>query len=205
MKRHSLGVIPFRPNRHSHLALPLAQAPELRAAQISVLPEFESVRPFRRERWGELALFQPNILIGYGLDLQRLTEKVMRQEIQLTSLDRAIFALTDCGSAPVSDLLRDSLWRVFGVPVYELIIAPGCSLLASECEAQDGWHLQEGAHAYLVRGELVFDAPPLTGSHTGFTGSIEIKPCGCGRATVRLKDLAPYLPRPHERHLAAIA
>ncbi len=205
MKRHSLGVIPFRPNRLPSLTLPLASASGLRAAQISVLPDFESVRPFRRERWGELEVFQPRILIGYGFDLQKLTDKVKAGEFELPSVDRAIIALTDCGSSPISNALRDHLWRTFGVPVYELIVAPGARLLACECEAHDGWHVQEGAKAYLVRGELVYDAPPLARAHTGFTGEIETQLCECGRKTARLKNLAPCLPRPYERRLAAIA
>ncbi|MDQ2843875.1 MAG: hypothetical protein M3Y72_23130 [Acidobacteriota bacterium] len=205
MKRHSLGVIPFRPNRLPGLTLPLASASGLRAAQISVLPEFESVQPFRRERWGELEAFQPRILVGYGFDLRRLTDKVQAGEIEMPLVDRAIVALTDCGSSPISDALRDHVWNVFGVPVYELIVAPGCRLLACECEAHDGWHVQEGAKAYLVKGELVYDAPPLTCAYTGFTGNIETQPCECGRKTTRLKNLTPCLPRPYERRLAAIA
>ncbi len=205
MKRHSLGVIPFRPNRLPSLTLPLATAGGLRAAQISVLPEFQSVQPFRRERWGELGAFQPRILVGYGFDLQRLADKVIGGEFEIASLDRAVVALTDCGSSPISDALRNHVWRTFGVPVYELIVATGCRLLACECEAHDGWHVQEGAKPYLVKGELVYDAPPLTCAYTGFTGDIETQSCECGRQTVRLKNLRPYLPRPYERRLAAIA
>ncbi|MBV8867341.1 MAG: hypothetical protein JO210_18230 [Acidobacteriaceae bacterium] len=205
MKRHSLGVIPFRPFRLPRLRLPLASTSELNAAQISVLPEFESVQPFRRERWAELEAFQPRVLVGYGFDLQKLADKVKTEEMQLRSVDRAIAALTDCGSSPISDALRDHLWRTFGVPVYELIVAPGCRLLACECEAHDGWHVQEGAQAYLVKGELVYDAPPLRCAYTGFTGNIETQLCECGRKTARLKNLAPFLPQPYERRLAAIA
>ncbi len=173
-------------------------------AQISVLPEFEGARPFRRERWNELESFAPAILIGYGFDLERLAEKVANAEIQL-AVSQALFALTDCGSNPISANLRETLWRVFGVPVYEMIVAPGCRLLAAECEAHDGWHVQPGASAYVVKGELVYDVPPLTNLYTGFTGDIDAQACPCGRPTERLKNLSPCLPRPYERRLAAIA
>ncbi len=205
MKRRSLGVIPFRSNRLPSLTLPLQSVSGLKASQISVLPQFESVHPFRRERWSDLAAFQPRILVGYGFDLQILAAKVKAREVELTSLDRGIFALTDCGSSPIDDALREDLWKTFGVPIYELIVAPGCRLLACECEAHDGWHVQEGAKPYIARGEVVYDAPPVTGAHTGFTGDIEIAPCDCGRKTARLKNLAPCLPWPYERRLAAIA
>ncbi len=206
MKRSLLGVIiPFRSTRPPLLQLPAPNAADVKTAQISVYPEFEAAQPFRRERWSELEAFAPGILVGYSFDLERLVEKVKTKELNLPSVDRMIFALTDCGSNPISDVLRDRLWQVLGVPVYELIVAPGCNLLATECEAHDGWHLQDGAHAYLVRGELVYDAPPVAGRHTGFTGEVETSPCPCGRPSLRLKNLAPHLPRPYEHRIAAVA
>jgi hypothetical protein len=205
MKRHSLGVIPFRPDRRPRLSLPLSWTSKSRAAQISVFPEFESARPFSRDKWSELPGFKPGILIGYGFDLRRLADKVIKEELDLTTVDHAVFALTDCGLNPISDGLRETLWHIFKVPVYELIVAPGCRLLAAECEAHDGWHLQPGADAYLVNGELVYDVPPATNLHTGFTGDIETEPCPCGRSTVRLKNLGPCLPQPFERRVAAVA
>ncbi len=203
MKR--ISVVPFRPDRRPGLTLPFALPPEANAAQISVLPEFEGARPFRRERWNELQAYRPSVLIGYGFDLQRLAQTVRHGDIDLTTVDRAIFALTDSGSNPVSEKLREDLWRTFGVPLYELIVVPGCRLLASECEAHDGWHVQADASAYSIHGELVYDVPPVTRLHTGFTGEIETSPCPCGRPTPRLQNLVPCLPRPYEQHLAAAA
>ncbi len=205
MKRYSLGVIPFRPARPRPLAISLAGHPEVNIAQVSVFPEFESARPFRREKWSELEAFRPNILIGYGFELERLADSIVKQELTLTSVDRAIFALTDCGSNPIGLKLRDKLWQTFSVPVYEMIIAPGCRLLAAECETHEGWHVQPGTSAYVIQGEVVCDLPPLTNLHTGFTGEIDTAPCACGRPTARLKNLGPCLPRPYDRQLAAIA
>lgn len=205
MKRYSLGVIPFRSARVRPLAIPFANQPELKIAQVSVFPEFESSRPFRREKWSDLETFGPNIVIGYGFDLERLADSIANKEFGSPAVDRAVFGLTDCGSNPIGLKLRDKIWQAFNVPVYELIIAPGCRLLAAECETHDGWHLQPGTHAYLVEGEVVCDLPPLTNLHTGFTGEIDVVPCACGRPTPRLKNLGPCLPRPYERELAAIA
>ena len=204
MRASSLGVIPFRSGKSMRMKLP-AGMEQRKAAQISVLPEFESVQPFGRERWLELGGFNPSILVGYGFDLQRLADKVQLGELELNSLDHAIFALTDCGTRPIADGLRANLWQVFGVPVYELIVAPGCKLLASECEAHDGWHLPEGASAYLIDGEVVCTLPPQHHVHTGLSGEIDNNPCPCGRSTLRLKNLTPHLPRPSERRLAAAA
>lgn len=205
MKRHSLGVIPIRPNRISRIALPVSLPRDVRIAQICVLPDIASARKFARKDWPHLPEFNADCLVGYGTDLRRLAEKTRANELPPASPRRAIFALTNCGSKPITDSLRDLLWETFGAPLYELIIAPGCRLLASECEAHDGWHVQPGANAYLVKGELVYDLPPFTNLHTCFTGEIDAAACACGRPTPRLKNLGPCLPRPRERQLAAIA
>jgi hypothetical protein len=205
MKRSSIRIIPFRVERRSLLALPFTMQDDIRVAQISGLPEFEIARAFRRAQWSELPAFRPEVLIGYGFDLDRLAEKVANRQMDLATVDRAIFALTDCGSNPITDALRDRLWQVFGVPVYELIVVPGCRLLASECEAHDGWHLQPGTDAYQVKGEVIYDIPPARYLHSGFTGEIQTARCECGRPTNRLKNLTPCLPQPYDRQLAAIA
>jgi hypothetical protein len=205
MKRQPSRVIPFRPARPPQLVLPMRIKDGTRVAQISGLPEFAMTRPFRRSRWSELAAFQPEILVGYAIDLERFIEKVASGQAPLSTVSRTVFALTDCGSNPITDGLRDRLWKAFGVPVYELIVAPGPHLLACECEAHDGWHLQPGTDAYQVNGEVMYDIPPVTYLHTGFTGEVETAPCGCGRPTHRLKNLLPLLPQPYNRQLAAIA
>ena len=205
MKPSSRSVIPFRIHPKVGLHLPFTAAPNLRAAQISALPEFAAVQPFGRERWNKLQTFQPNVLVGYGLDLQNLCANIRRGEMALTSVDHAIFALTDCGSATISDALRVTLWQSFGVPVYELIIAPGCRLLAAECEAHDGWHMAEGNFAHLLHGELVFDTASLKKVHTGMLGRIDTQSCECGRNSARVRNLAPCLTGFYEYPLAAVA
>jgi hypothetical protein len=62
---------------------------------------------------------------------------------------------------------RERLWRAFRVPVFEQVIAGDGTLLASECEAHDGLHIESARFA--------------VGDH-----EIERSPCGCGRTTPRL-------------------
>jgi hypothetical protein len=78
---------------------------------------------------------------------------------------------------------RASLWRAFRVPVFEQIIEANGELLAAECEAHDGLHIE-------VPG-LSWD-----GYHT------EISPCGCGRKTPRL---TPVTTAEYDRSAAACA
>lgn len=201
----SKKVIPFRSVRHLPLSLPFTVRSEMKAAQISGFPEFESVEPFPAGSWKQLPAFAPNTLLGYGYDLLRLAAKAANGEILLPSVDHAIFALTDCGASPITDVLRVTLWQTFGVPVYELIVAPGFRLLAAECEAHDGWHLSSDTKAYLRLGDLLYDAPHARGLHSGFAATIDEEPCGCGRQTQRLKALIPRLPRSFDQPLGATA
>jgi hypothetical protein len=205
MKRFPTPVTVFRPRNTSRIQFPFFFAQGVKAAQISGVPEFANAVSFAPERWGELSAFEPRVLVGYGLELQRLAAMSQSGRFCLTTVNLAIFALTDCGNRPIGDALRESLWQTFGVPVYELIVAPGCRLLASECEAHDGWHLQEGSKAYIAGGELVCDLPPLKNLHTRLIGDIDPTPCACGRLTARLKNLSPRPPLPNESRLAAAA
>ena len=62
---------------------------------------------------------------------------------------------------------RQRLWRAFRVPVFEQIIGPRGELLAAECEAHDGLHVEVPGRAW-----------------EGYR--LELAPCGCGRTTPRL-------------------
>jgi len=62
---------------------------------------------------------------------------------------------------------RDLLWQAFGVPVFEQIIGDCGELLAAECEAHEGLHLESAS----------FRPAGLP---------LETAPCGCGRKTPRL-------------------
>ncbi len=80
---------------------------------------------------------------------------------------RALIALENPGDPLLSMDERQRLWRVFRVPVFEQIIGPCGELLAAECEAHDGLHIEDSGI-------------PWEGYRT------ELAPCGCGRKTPRL-------------------
>jgi hypothetical protein len=62
---------------------------------------------------------------------------------------------------------RDRLWRAFGVPLFEQIVDEDCALLAAECEAHEGLHIEPRWFA--------------VGDH-----EIDRTPCGCGKLSPRL-------------------
>ncbi|HLH01432.1 MAG TPA: hypothetical protein VKX25_01580 [Bryobacteraceae bacterium] len=180
-------------SRGRSLSLPFALPPSIKSAQISVLPEFYGAEPIARGSWNRLEAFQPSVLIGYAYDLTRLADAVEKGDILLTTVDRAIYALTDVGTPVIDDALRHKLWRVFGVPVYEIIVAPGCMLLAGECELHNGWHLQPGIEAHCIENEIVYETGRIAQAYTGYTGTIDSSRCECGRNTPALKGLHPLI------------
>jgi hypothetical protein len=86
----------------------------------------------------------------------------------IPSLRNAIIALVRPGEAGLTEDARELLWRAFRVPVFEQRIDASCRLLAAECEAHDGLHIE------------VAGTSPLAGE------VIETAICGCGRAGARL-------------------
>ena len=91
---------------------------------------------------------------------------------QAPVLTHAVISLEKRGDPLLSSSERAWLWRAFRVPVFEQIIEPDGELLAGECEAHDGLHIE---------------LPGL--SWQGYR--MELSPCGCGRKTPRITPTAP--------------
>jgi hypothetical protein len=108
----------------------------------------------------EVANFYPAAIAATPAQLQALPP--------IPSLRNAIIALVRPGEPRLSEDDRERLWRTFRVPVFEQRIDESCALLAAECEAHDGLHIE------------VSDLPPADGE------VLETAPCGCGRTTPRL-------------------
>jgi hypothetical protein len=111
------------------------------------------------------------------------------QLLGLSALERppafthAVIVLESPGDAPLSIGEREQLWRAFRVPVFEQIIGPHGQLLAADCEAHDGLHVETPGPAWA-----------------GYR--LELSVCGCGRKTPRLVSA---LPAERARSVAAYA
>jgi hypothetical protein len=99
------------------------------------------------------------------------------------ALTHAVIVLETRGDPLLSTAERAWLWRAFRVPVFEQIIGPDGELLAAECEAHEGLHIE---------------IPGL--SWDGY--KLELSSCGCGRKTPRL---APVMSAERARSAAAYA
>jgi hypothetical protein len=204
MKRLSFGL-QLRPRIGERNRSPFAIPGHVRQAQLSGSPVFDRVRVFGANEWLQLEAFRPQVLIGSASRLKQLSEEIQAGQIDFNSVDHAVFILTSCGEAPVDDVFRVLLWQSFGVPVYELLVTEDGELLAADCEAQEGWHLQSGIEANVLNRELHLRTAGGRLVHSGLTAEISAHRCPCGRATCRITN-AERLRRPAlVRRLAATA
>ena len=178
----------FHLERRRSWPLPLLGRTRLRVALITPAYSVASASFFGPDRWSELEQFEPEVLVGSAADLHRLAERIDLQTVELTTLSHSIYVLTQVGDKPLDDVLRVVLWQRFGVPVYELYTDGAGALLAYECEAHEGWHIEAGAHFQLHVGELVLQADAHSARRTGLARRIHSERCGCGRPGSRLVD-----------------
>lgn len=73
----------------------------------------------------------------------------------------------------LTDEDRNFLWNAFGVPVFEQILDGRGQVVASECEAHEGFHLSRGARLRIGGMRLIEDL------------------CNCGIPGVRMIYAAP--------------
>jgi len=119
-----------------------------------------------------VAQFKPAAIAATWSQLEDLLNE------RIPSLSHALIVLAQGQSELLSEARRDRLWRSFRVPIFEQIVSTNGELLAAECEAHDGCHIESPALSY----DLSHIAP---------------EPCGCGRTTPRIKA--------RERRLRTIA
>jgi hypothetical protein len=124
------------------------------------------MRVFKNGWDDRAAAFAPAAIAATPLQLNELRAR------QIPSLRNAVIALVHPGEPRLSEEIRERLWQAFRVPVFEQIVDESGKLLAAECEAHDGLHIQpHGLAAHLQpRADEV----------------LERAPCGCGRKTPRL-------------------
>jgi len=204
MKRLSLGLrlCSAKADRNR---LPFSIPANVRIAQISGLPVVDRVVLFRPDEWPGLESFQPRVLIGHAGALKQLSERFRKGFLNLASVNRAIFVLTNRDEVPLSDPLRVFLWQSFSVPVYEVVVAEDGNLLAVDCEADEGWHLQPGVRARLIDRELHFEVAGASPLSTGLEAAVSSELCVCGRSAARISGATPLAQHRANQPLAAIA
>ena len=119
-----------------------------------------------REGWGEEALnFAPEAIAAPLGQLDQLVRT------HIPSLRRAVIVLGRHGDPRLPEADRERLWQAFRVPIFEQIIGRDGKLLATECEAHQGIHVESERLAVNLQ-------------------DLDPSPCACGRKTPRLMEAA---------------
>ena len=178
----------------------------LRALQVGAAQSLREVPWVPSGAWHRIPGERPDAIVGTKESLRHLCRHLAAWHLDFRFVERAVFVLTGVGERPLNDHVRDELWHLFGVPVFELFVGGDGVILAHECEAHDGWHVNGSAAQFMkLRGEphLVLRRPTRDGGHmaigVGFTGAVTRHPCACGLETQRVVNLPTREPSAEER------
>jgi hypothetical protein len=151
-----------------------------------------SVRAFENGWSEETAQFAPEAIAATWTQLKELAADSLSPAVP-PAPTHALVVLHRTGAAPLAPDDREWLWRKFGVPIFEQVIGARGELIAAECEAHDGMHLE---------------TPEIDLNGTSLPGQVDVSPCACGRQTPRLRS-APSPPQapstPSLERLRAVA
>jgi hypothetical protein len=121
-----------------------------------------AVRVFARGWDVEAASYGPSAIAGTWLQLEPLLAH------KIDSLTHALIVLVRSEESLLTLEQRERLWKAFRVPIFEQFVGKHGALLAAECEAHTGLHIER--------------------PNSKFTGcTIETTTCGCGRTTPRIR------------------
>ncbi len=179
-------MMPVNVQRLRRPRLPLLGTLKVRVAQLHSGYPFDGAEVFAPERWSQIQRYAPHVLVGSSADLQRLVERIDLRTVRIETLDHSIFVVTEIGDKPLTDVLRAALWQRFGVPVFEVYTDGVGNVLAYECEAHSGWHVDSGCRFAVYQGELLLQKTSETAVRTGLSRHLESETCVCGRAGVRI-------------------
>jgi hypothetical protein len=143
------------------LVYPIPPAPPT-AILIDGFRSSGNIRVFEKGWSQEAANFRPAAIAAAPAQLDAL------RGTPIPSLRNALIALVRPHEPRLTEDDRERLWRAFRVPVFEQRIDASGRLLAAECEAHEGLHI-ESPGVSPASGEV-----------------LETAPCGCGRSTPRL-------------------
>ena len=129
-----------------------------------------NIRVFPQGWCKEAAVFQPAAIAGSKEQLTALLDSPP------SSVTHALIRLLRPSENLTTEAERAQFWRVFGVPLFEQIVDRAGRVIAWECEAHDGLHVDP--HVFAL-DEIELE---------GYT--LDVSPCGCGRKTPRLRVAA---------------
>jgi hypothetical protein len=131
----------------------------------------ETIRVFKNGWSEEAAQFAPAAIAGTWTQLKELARNC--QPPAMPAPTHALVVLHRPGGVPLAADDREWLWRKFGVPIFEQVIGAGGELVAAECEAHEGMHIE---------------SPQMRLHEMELAGQVDASPCACGRTTPRVRS-----------------
>jgi hypothetical protein len=166
----------------------VALAPWFRLNGIRVLKSFSPE---------ELATLQPDALAGPVATLRALASLVLTGGYRIPSLRLGTIAFAGVNCRLPDDSDREVIWKAFQLPLFTQMRGFHGELLAMECEAQDGLHINpktaifESTDDGLLVTSLANFRFPVLRLITGLQARTENRPCACGSTAPRLTCLRP--------------
>jgi hypothetical protein len=168
------------------------------------------VRSFSSYRSEKLNQFAPQALAAPSDTIRALAQSIEEGEIHWRPLSKALIVFTDVVRGSLSEEDRDYFWRIFQVPIFEQFRGFAGELLAQECEAHDGIHVNQpnaifalGQDQELEVSFLRNPRAPLFRLATNLTARLAEGRCACGQITPRLLDIRrrPTVSASHRRRV----
>lgn len=165
------------------------------AERIAVLSESfqlpKGAKQFAPEDHESIRAFQPQGIVGPADELLTLRN---------VPIEFGVVALSPIADGGVSARIRNLLWERFEVPVFEWLQAKDGTVIARECEAHDGMHVETEAATFGLRHEELMLTVVRRGkagpcSPTGLTAELVTAHCECEMETMRLRRLQSLLTR----------
>ncbi len=156
------------------------------------------VKVFQTISPDEIGRYRPQAMAGPLEVLRELARLALHEELRLAGLDFGIIAFTGIGRPALGPDDRDLFWRAFQTPVFQQLRAETGDLLAAECQARQGLHIESGAAVFQVLpapGSELLVGTRSNGDEsaellpTGFHAEISHLPCPCGLPGSRLTGL----------------
>jgi len=144
--------------------------------------------------------FEPDVLVAPTGHLVRLVRTAVEPP------RRALIAIQSPGMNMIREADRELLWQRFKVPLYQQLRGFQGELLATECDAQVGFHANEATAHWEVRRQMLLYTSfvdlrhPVLRLASGWSGDLETSRCGCGCLSLRI---FPYERQRYNPQLAA--
>jgi len=147
-------------------------------------------------QWDAVQRTEPEVLAGPAPALLSLASAMLERKLALPTLRWGVVGWSGPGRPMLDAASRAALWWAFQVPVAEQYRGFDGEILAENCEARDGWHIQEDTALWEAANgalpgplrvtSLVNLRFPALRLECGIHGRLSTVRCECGRDTPRL-------------------